>query len=477
MMWWSLTWMLMLSICSEAVKGQTSLRDCQATETKPYIFHATKTPYELINNEDSSPIFVAGCEPIMFWMLARHGTRFPPPADVFRMKDRLPKLLKTIIENHKEERGTLCQQDVDNLSSDGNLRFDNLDEMLTATGREELLLLARRFRGRFPDFFEPIYNRTDYEFRHLDNPSSLGSARAFSRGLFVEDDVQLTKAAPTDKLIQFYDNCPRWDEQVEDNEESSLEIRLFHQSETFRNTLARVTTRLGFQYNMSADDMLLIYDTCRYQKAWNLEKISAWCAAFSVDDLKVLEYAEDLETYYKKGYGFPLNYRQACPLVEDLVTRIRGFKENGTAMSHQRGLFYFTENDALLRFVARFGLAKDADPLTHEYDPSKLAERKWRTSLMGSFGANVAVVLYNCTTGLKIQVFVKEDVIQLEQCQNSLCTFNEFISAFGPIADECAVDDGCNPNTGSIPSPSSALMFFASCLISAVTAHRFTNLL
>ena len=59
--------------------------------------------------------------------------------------------------------GTLCQQDVDNLSSDGNLRFDNLDEMLTATGREELLLLARRFRGRFPDFFEPIYNRTDYE--------------------------------------------------------------------------------------------------------------------------------------------------------------------------------------------------------------------------------------------------------------------------------------------------------------------------
>ena len=34
--------------------------------------------------------------------------------------------------------------------------------------------------------------------------------------------------------------------------------------------------------------MHLIYDTCRYQKAWNLEKISPWCAAFSVDDLKVL---------------------------------------------------------------------------------------------------------------------------------------------------------------------------------------------
>lgn len=476
MMWLSLAWLLVLGVCSGKVGGQVPFRDCQATETKPYIFHATKTSYELINNEDSSPVFVPGCQPIMFWMVARHGTRFPPTADVFRMKDRLPKLLKTIVENHKEERGSLCQQDVENLSEDGSVRFDNLEEMLTATGREELLLLARRFRGRFRDFFEAAYNSTDYQFRHLDNPSSLSSARSFSRGVFVDDDVLLTKVPPTDRLIQFYDNCPRWDQQ-DYNEESSSEIRLFRESETYKNTLAQVTRRLGFQYNMSADDMHLIYDTCRYQKAWNLEKISPWCAAFSVDDLKVLEYAEDLETYYKKGYGFPLNYQQACPLVEDLITRIRGFKENGTTMDHQRGLFYFTEDDAVLRFVARLGLAKDDEPLTHVYEPMKSAERRWRTSLMGSFGANVAFVLYNCSNDLKVQVFVKEDIIQLEQCQNSLCTFNEFISAYGSIADECAADDGCIFNSSSVPSSSFALMLFASWLILAITDHRFTNLL
>lgn len=33
--------------------------------------------------------------------------------------------------------------------------------------------------------------------------------------------------------------------------------------------------------------MLLIYDMCRYQKAWNLEQVSPWCAAFNSDDLKV----------------------------------------------------------------------------------------------------------------------------------------------------------------------------------------------
>ena len=36
------------------------LRDCHTSDPKPYIYYATKTPYELINNEDSSPIFVAG---------------------------------------------------------------------------------------------------------------------------------------------------------------------------------------------------------------------------------------------------------------------------------------------------------------------------------------------------------------------------------------------------------------------------------
>lgn len=53
----------MLWIAIAALMTTTSaefLRDCHTTDAKPYIYYATKTPYELINNEDSSPIFVAG---------------------------------------------------------------------------------------------------------------------------------------------------------------------------------------------------------------------------------------------------------------------------------------------------------------------------------------------------------------------------------------------------------------------------------
>jgi hypothetical protein len=47
-----------------------------------------------------------GCVPIMFWMVARHGTRYPPAQHVTVMKERLPKLRRAILQNHLEHRGT-----------------------------------------------------------------------------------------------------------------------------------------------------------------------------------------------------------------------------------------------------------------------------------------------------------------------------------------------------------------------------------
>ena len=218
------------------------------------------------------------------------------------------------------------------MSNNGSIRIDDdFDEKLTATGREELLVLARRFRGRFADFFnaQPAFNTQDsqvrllppllstrnwfanynFQFRHIASVASQSSARSFSRGIFTNGDVQLTEAPVGDRLVHFYENCTRWREQLEEKGVLEQESTLFQQGSTFQNTLADVTTRLGFQYNMSSgigqkfllnpyihlrksfcfslEDMLLIYDICRYQKAWYLEQISPWCAAFTSENLKV----------------------------------------------------------------------------------------------------------------------------------------------------------------------------------------------
>lgn len=212
--------------------------------------------------------------------------------------------------SNDDETGTLCQQDVDLLVNDGTIRIDdNQNEALTSTGKEELLVLARRYRGRFAEFFntQPQFNENDYQFRFIGSSmASMGSARSFSKGIFHSQDVKLQGAPGGDRLVHFYDNCTLWRVNVDQDPASEKEASLFRASSAFQNTLADVTRRLGFQYNMSAgnkngqcnqvectdelfktDDMLLIYDACRYQKAWNLEAISPWCAAFTSENLKV----------------------------------------------------------------------------------------------------------------------------------------------------------------------------------------------
>ena len=57
------------------------------------------------------------------------------------------------------------------------------------------------------------------------------------------------------------------------------------ESETSNMTTSRRKRDVSEQ--LSFEDVVLMYDMCRYEKAWYPEKISPWCAAFSKEDLKV----------------------------------------------------------------------------------------------------------------------------------------------------------------------------------------------
>jgi hypothetical protein len=87
--------------------------------------------------------------------------------------------------------GTLCQQDIDGLSNNGSIRIDDdFDEKLTSTGREELLVLARRFRGRFADFFnsQPAFNTQDY---HVTQTHESRNRILNNNGLIIPDSSDI----------------------------------------------------------------------------------------------------------------------------------------------------------------------------------------------------------------------------------------------------------------------------------------------
>ena len=44
---------------------------------------------------------------------------------------------------------------------------------------------------------------------------------------------------------------------------------------------------------------------------------------FSEDNLKILEFADDLRFYYKDGYGYDINWQMTKPLVDEMKLRFQ----------------------------------------------------------------------------------------------------------------------------------------------------------
>lgn len=124
---------------------------------------------------------------------------------------------------------------------------------------------------------------------------------------------------------------------------------------------------------------------CRY--TWSgFEGKSPWCALFTTEDLRVLEYIEDLESYYMYGYGVPANELLGRLPVVDLLQTFYDVTKEGekTFVAH------FTDTATMNTVCTALGLFKDEIPLSVT---KKNAKRKWRNSKISAFSTNLIAVL------------------------------------------------------------------------------------
>jgi multiple inositol-polyphosphate phosphatase/2,3-bisphosphoglycerate 3-phosphatase len=84
-------------------------------------------------------------------------------------------------------------------------------------------------------------------------------------------------------------------------------------------TIEAINRRLGFSDELDLNDIHAMYMVCSFETAWHKRRRSPWCSAFSTDDFKAMEYAEDLKYYWVDGYGHELTYKQACPALNDML--------------------------------------------------------------------------------------------------------------------------------------------------------------
>ncbi|PSN39586.1 hypothetical protein C0J52_18755 [Blattella germanica] len=250
---------------------------------------ATKTPYRYTSNSNDSFIHYPGCEPLRIWMMIRHGTRYPSSKVIRLMRERLPQIRDSILQNHKSKRGKLCNEEIAELQAWSPHVEEADQKRLSHEGEDEMVELAERFQNRFPQILPEVYNNSTFKFRHTATQRASESARHFAVGLFgrrVSRYVWFPEAIYKDPILRFYKLCQRWRVEVDKNPESMFERIKFEEGPEMSTTLKDVSYRLGFNQTINIDDAVLMFVTCSFETAWDHRARSPWCAAFSEHNMK-----------------------------------------------------------------------------------------------------------------------------------------------------------------------------------------------
>lgn len=107
------------------------------------------------------------------------------------------------------------------------------------------------------------------------------------------------------------------------------------------------------------------------------------------------------------------------------------------------GVFRFSHSGLLLKVYARMGLFQDATPPRAD-NFRQQSSRKWRSSLIDPFTANLALVLFKCRDGYKMLAYIQEKEVILPGCDDYLCPMEIVLAKYAPLADSCDIAEICD---------------------------------
>ena len=132
------------------------------------------------------------------------------------------------------------------------------------------------------------------------------------------DEPSLPLLQLDNHLLRFYDECDKFQVEVNDNEETYAEARALETTQAWQEMESRVGGKAGVE--MAGDLVRLAWDMCRFERAWQHHQDNqlypVWCSLFSQPDLDIFQFSEDLKYYYDNGPVFNITTRMTQPLFE-----------------------------------------------------------------------------------------------------------------------------------------------------------------
>ena len=417
----------------------TLSEQCYANNPNPYTRMGQKSSYFINANMEDDEISVDGCEPLMLWYLGRHGARKPADYEIEDYAMRLPDLQERVVLAGLSGLSDLCMEDINNIAE---YSFDLTPadhKVLMESGAREQEGLGSRWRRRLPTLMEDpemMQTRATYKQR------TYASAEAFVRGAY-GDNVTFPHIIVNDMLLRFYDFCPAYDEGVNNNNYTFEEEWKFMEEPAYQDMVRDVSSRVGAV--LSVADVRMAWALCRYDLAEfpdTSQHVSPWCAVFSEDNFRVLQYTDDLVFYYKDGYGHEVNWKMTKPLITEMDARFQGMVD-GT--NDKKVFIYISHSEATDTILPVLGLYNDTPPLLASDWPSD--SHLWQTSDVISFSHNTALLGLHCPDmeeSHQVMAFHMERPVVMPACGDLLCPLSTFRSDLLRPILEVDLEDVCN---------------------------------
>jgi len=442
----------------------------------------TKTTY--VPPDD--PLFPANNEPIPeqctlrhFEYVARHGTRNPTVHDIQNF-DALQSWLSSVSYAIVAEYSWL--------GTWKNPFFMEGNGLLVARGVWEHYNTSRRFLDdpQYKSLTSEPYSSRRYEMQSTHVSRAGRSGTSFAYGL-LQNRGPLGTSDPTgsssggfepffiysnspsdDVTLRFYDNCPRYLDEVKNNRTATVEAKLFQKTLIpFASDLSKKvfgsTPPPGVEIDVST--MLVMWKMCAFDAAM-FEQYDHFCSFFMESNvLQAFEYADDLVKYYTASYGYRINYEMASPLLAEIVSGITAVTSGKQAlpakatqlvteeiveMDPPLAKYRFSHAETVIPLYTLLGLFHDKEPLKHDTPPSVYTKRAFQGSIVSPFASNIGFSLYECGSGeWKVRVQHNERDVTLPGCSAVFCDLEEEFLPFVKPLTQINFTDLCSTSTSN----------------------------
>ncbi|XP_074531772.1 multiple inositol polyphosphate phosphatase 1a [Halichoeres trimaculatus] len=432
------------------------LRNDVDLEDKPNIpaiakYFSTKGRYEEVNPYLIEDILAvnksilqppsAQCREIHLTAIIRHGTRYPTVKNVKKMQ-KLHELVKSSASGK--------QSWLREIQTQWTMWYtEDMDGRLVQKGVNDHKHLAVRLSKLFPSLISEEKLRGGLiKFITSSKHRCVNSTLSFKAGLTEQWAIkdQEFEHAVNDALMRFFDQCTRFVEEVDSNPSALSELDKFKQGPEMRRVEEKIADRLNVPYNAISDDMAeAAFYLCAYEFAIKTIN-SPWCQLFDEVDAQVMEYANDLKQFWKRGYGYDINSKSSCILFHDVFSRLdKAASENKLGQQVTEAVtIQVGHAETLLPLLTLLGFSKDNDTLTSTNYATQ-THRTFRTSHMLPYAANLLLVLYDCGNGdLRLQPLLNEKPVTFPGLtEASMPLYQEVRKRYRELLQGCDFETEC----------------------------------